>query len=202
MSEKTIAERLNDIDTKLTTLLTNTNTQLTSKGKEQIRDLGEIPNTVSELKNPTGTINIVENGNVDVSNYATANVNVASSGGKNVQFNNQMHVTTYAAYSKGIEITVTKTGLYKVTREFRRMDTSGTWGSQLYINGVAYGTANETWGMDYYMNYNTSPNTSSEWQKTVEEHISLQEGDVIATYGKSRANSNWLYHVYLLIEEE
>lgn len=155
-----------------------------------------------EKVEPTGTINITENGTVDVTNYAEADVNVASSGGKNVQFNNEMHVTTYAGYTKGIEITVTKTGTYKVTRELRRMDTSGTWGSQLYINGTAYGTANETWGMDYYMNNNTEPNTSSEWQKVIEEHVSLQEGDTISIYGRSKANTNWLYHLYLIIEEE
>lgn len=139
-------------------------------------------------------------------NYAkqlNKNQTIKPSGeGKNVQFNNEMHVTTYAAYTKGIEITVAKTGIYRVTRELRRIETSGTWGSQLYINGTAYGTANEIWGMDYYMNNNTTPSTSSEWQKIIEEHVSLQEGDTIAIYGRSKANTNWLYHFYLLLEEE
>lgn len=152
---------------------------------------------------PTGTINITENGIVDVTNYASADVNVTSSGGgKNVQFNNVTHVTSYASYTKGIEITVSKTGIYKITRQLRRMSTSGIWGTQLYINGTAYGSVNETWGMDYYMNNNTEPNSSSEWQQVVEEHVNLQQGDTIATYGKSNGNGNWLYHIYLLIEEE
>lgn len=123
-------------------------------------------------------------------------------GGKNVQFNNECHVTSYTGYTKGIEITVNKTGTYKITRQLRRISTSGTWASQLYINGTPHGSSNETWGMGYYLNTDTNPATSSEWQQVIEEHVSLQEGDTIATYGRSNGNGNWLYHIYLLIEEE
>lgn len=151
---------------------------------------------------PSGTINITQNGTVDVTNYASADVSVSSGGGKNTQINNIMHITSFSAYTKGIEITVAKTGIYKVTRQLRRIETSGTWGSQLYINGTAYGNANETWGMQYYLNNDTNPSSSIEWQQIIEEHVSLNEGDVIASYGRSKANANWLYHVYLLIEEE
>lgn len=74
----TIAERLNTVNTKLNTILDNTNTQLTNKGKTTVSDISNIPTAISELKNPTGTINITQNGTTDVSNYASANVNVST----------------------------------------------------------------------------------------------------------------------------
>lgn len=77
MSESSIADRLSTINTKLTGILRNANTQLTDKGKPTVSDISEIPTAMSELKNPTGTINITENGTVDVTNYAEANVNVS-----------------------------------------------------------------------------------------------------------------------------
>ena len=152
---------------------------------------------------PVGEINIIENGKYDVSNYADANVNVSSTGGgKNVQYDNQMRVTTYAGYTKGLQLTVNKTGTYKVTRFLRRGGTSGTWGSQLYINSKAYGTPNTDWELDYYVNYKENPSHSVEYQIIIEEHVSLQEGDIISTYGRSNGNGNWLYHMLLIIEEE
>lgn len=72
----TIAERLSAVNTKLNNILTNVNTQLTNKGKTAVSDLSDLPSAVGELKNPTGSISITQNGTVDVSNYASANVNV------------------------------------------------------------------------------------------------------------------------------
>lgn len=72
----TIAERLSEVDTKLNNILTNANTALTNKGKTAVSDLSDLPSAVAELKNPTGTISITENGTVDVSQYASANVNI------------------------------------------------------------------------------------------------------------------------------
>lgn len=82
MSESSIADRLSTINTKLTGILSNANTQLTDKGKPTVSDISEIPTAMSELKNPAGTINITENGTVDVTNYAEASVDVQGGGGQ------------------------------------------------------------------------------------------------------------------------
>lgn len=83
----TIAERLSEVDTKLNNILENANTQLTNKGKTEVSDLSDLPSAVAELKNPSGTISITENGTVDVSQYASANVNVSGGGDASEYFN-------------------------------------------------------------------------------------------------------------------
>lgn len=77
----TIAERLETINTKLNGILTDVNTELTNKGMSEITDLSSISNTMTSLKNPTGTIQIANNGTVDVTNYASAEVSVNGGGG-------------------------------------------------------------------------------------------------------------------------
>lgn len=72
----TIADRLSTIDTKLRNILNDVNNEITSKGGIDLDDISSIPSAIAPLKNPTGTVNITQNGTTDVSNYASANVNV------------------------------------------------------------------------------------------------------------------------------
>ena len=68
-----------------------------------------------------------------------------SSGGGGSSMNTQVAQSTTRAtstsYTELISLTCTKTGTYDVYWSTFRSSTSGTWGSQLYINDTAYGTA-------------------------------------------------------------
>ncbi|MEE1143581.1 MAG: hypothetical protein U0L22_08120 [Bacteroidales bacterium] len=199
----TIAERLSEVDTKLNNILTNANTELTNKGKTAVSDLSDLPSAVGELKNPTGTINITENGTVDVSNYASADVSVSGSGGKNVQYKLGMFVNTRTSYGySGMSITVAKTGTYTIKWLCQRMSQSGTSGTQIRVNGYQVGNDYTTWGLTYYINNAQNANPSQDYVLNEITNVSLNENDVVDLYGKSNSNGNWEYNYALVIEEE
>ena len=199
----TIAERLSEVDTKLNNILTNANTELTNKGKTAVSDLSDLPSAVGELKNPTGTISITENGTVDVSNYASADVSVSGSGGKNTQAQLGMFVKTKTSYGKsGLSITVAKTGTYTIKWLCQRMSTSGTSGSALLINNVQYGSNYETWGLTYYKDNVQNATQAAEYVLNEVNNVSLNENDVVDIYGRSNSNGTWEYNYALVIEEE
>lgn len=60
---------------------------------------------------------------------------------KNAQTAQSTTRATTTSYTEVVALTCTKAGTYHVYWSTFRSSTSGTWGSQLYINDVAYGTA-------------------------------------------------------------
>ena len=80
----------------------------------------------------------------------------------------------------GAELTVSKTGKYDIYYSCFRTNTSAsyTWATRLYINGTAYGTAeNTTW--------------TNNQQNTHLSNISLTAGDKLRVYGRNTRGTSY-----------
>ena len=85
----------------------------------------------------SGTIS-TKNGTVSIPSGYT------SGGGgdsKNAQTAQSTTRSTSTSYTEVVTLTCTKTGTYNVYWSTFRSSTSGTWGSQLYLDNTAYGSA-------------------------------------------------------------
>ena len=90
----------------------------------------------------------------------------------------------------GAEMTVAKTGTYDVYWSGFRSSTSSsyTYGTQLYVDGTAYGTQNTTW--------------SNHVQNNHLSNVSLTANEKIRVYGRnSRGSSYYIYAPTLVIIE-
>lgn len=129
--------------------------------------------------------------------YTSAGVRTAgtNSGGggssKNaqvVQGTTRTNASTLTAI--GAEMTVSKTGTYDVYWSAFRSSTqsSYTYGTQLYVDGTAYGTQNTTWSNHVQNNHLTG--------------VSLTANQKIRVYGRhSRGSSYYIYAPTLVIIE-
>ena len=141
---------------------------------------------------PQGTKSISANGSgIDVVNYASVDVNVSGSS-KNaqvVQSTTRTSASTLTAI--GAELTVSKTGTYDIYYSCFRTNTSAsyTWATRLYINGTAYGTAEDaTW--------------TNNQQNTHLSNISLTTNDKLRVYGRNtRGTSYYICAPMLVIVE-
>lgn len=110
---------------------------------------------------------------------------------KNVQVVQGTTRTTSSTLTAiGAEMTVSKTGTYDVYWSGVRTTTSGsyTYGTQLYVGGVAYGTQNTTWSNHVQNNHLTN--------------VSLTANEKIRVYGRnSRGSSYYIYAPTLVIIE-
>lgn len=115
-------------------------------------------------------------------------------GGKNAQISQtpgRVASTTYTA--TGPSLTVAKTGTYSVYWVGYRSSTSGTNGSQLYINGTAYGTAQTTFD---------SGSGLTNLQHVHLSGVSLTQGQTLTIRARSRGTSYYMYIQDLVIIEE
>ena len=104
----------------------------------------------------------------------------ASGGGgssKNVQIDNSNHRIASTSYvDTGAYLKITKAGTYNVYYTAFRSSTSGTSGTRIYLNGTAYGSANNTtWENSY--------------AQTPKATMTLSVNDELRVYARSRSTS-------------
>ena len=145
--------------------------------------------TVSASELVSGSETKTENGTYDVTNLASLVVNVPSGSSKNtqvVQGTTRTNAPTLTAI--GAELTVSKTGTYDIYYSCFRTNTSSsyTWATRLYINGTAYGTAeNATW--------------TNNQQNTHLSNISLTAGDKLRVYGRNTRGTSYYVCAPMLV---
>lgn len=144
--------------------------------------------TVTAAELVSGSQTVTSNQTVDVTNLAELVVNVASKNTQVVQGTTRTTKSTLTAI--GAEMTVSKTGTYHIYWSAFRSNTSGsyTFGTQLFIDNVAYGSEITTWS--YHIQNNHLSN------------VSLTAGQKIRVHGRnSRGSSYYIYAPTLVIVE-
>ena len=136
-----------------------------------------------------GSQTYTQNGTYDVTGLATAVVNVSGGGGKNIQAYMGMDYVNATSYTAtDVTLKVAKSGTYKVSWMGFRNTTSGTNGSQIYVNGTAKGSAHTSFTRNY--------------GQYCEESLSLNANDVLVVRARSRSASYYMYVGNLIIEEQ
>lgn len=117
----------------------------------------------------------------DADGYDSVTVNVSGGDGSemNVQTEQSTARRNNTALGSVTSLTCEVEGTYDVDWTCARSSTSGTWGSQLYINGTAYGTENTTFSNNVQNNHLTG--------------VTIPANATVAVYGRSRSG----YYIYV-----
>lgn len=116
--------------------------------------------------------------------YTAAGVRTAgtSSGGgssKNVQIAQSTSRASSSTYTKLVSLTCSVTGKYDVYWDCFRSSTGGTNGSQLYVGGTNYGTANTAFTNHVQTNHLTG--------------VQINANQEVAVYVRSRGSNYYAY---------
>lgn len=112
--------------------------------------------------------------------YSSVTVNVPTPAGASMNTQVAQGTTrrNNTALGSITSLTCETAGIYDVYWSCARSNTSQTWGSQLYINGAAYGSENTTWTNHVQNNHLTG--------------VAIPANATVAVYGRSRSG----YYVY------
>lgn len=170
------------------------NATYSSVPKVQLPISGGGTATFTEVTDTTATAADVATGKYFYTADGTKTEGTNSGGGgssKNAQVVQGTTRTTSSTLTAiGAEMTVSKTGTYNIYWSAFRSSTSSsyTYGTQLYIDGTAYGTQNTTW--------------SNHVQNNHLSNVSLTANQKIRVYGRnSRGSSYYIYAPTLVIVE-
>ena len=132
------------------------------------------------------TKTITENGTYNASDdsadgYSSVTVNVPTPAAvaMNVQTVQSTSRRNNTVLGSVASLTCEVAGTYDVDWTCTRSSTSGTWGSQLYINGTAYGSENTTFSNNVQNNHLTG--------------VTIPANATVAVYGRSRSG----YYIYV-----
>ena len=146
--------------------------------------------TLIDLTDTTATASDVATGKYFYTNAGVRTQGTASGGGggKNVQTYIGRAETNQTAYTAtAVSVKVNKAGTYKCSWSMDRNTTSGTNGSQVYVNGTAKGSAHTTW------THNGASCT---------ETLTLALNDTVVVRARARNMSYYCGVSNLIIEEQ
>ena len=146
--------------------------------------------TLTEPSAQNTTMNITENGDYYPVGYTSlVHVAVASGGSsKNVQVAQSTSRASSSTYTSLVSLTCSKAGKYDIYWDCFRSSTGGTSGSQLYIGGSEYGTANTAFTNHIQTNHLSN--------------VSLTQNQTVAVYARSRGSNYYAYVGQLTIIEQ
>ena len=107
---------------------------------------------------------------------------------KNAQTAQSTTRATSSTYTELIALTCTKSGMYDVYWSTFRSSTSGTWGSQLYLDNTAYGSAQTGSWSNHIQNIHLS-------------NVQIDAGEEVAVRVRSRGSNYYGYVGTLTIIE-
>lgn len=159
-----------------------------SAGSWHIKVEKQVPVTatlVTKAITANGTYNASDD---SADGYSSVTVNVPSGGGTAMNTQTEQSTTrrNNTALGSITSLTCETAGTYDVYWTCARSNTSQTWGSQLYINGTAYGTENTTWNNNVQVNHL--------------EDVVIPANATVAVYGRSRSGY-YIYAPQLTIEQ-
>lgn len=144
--------------------------------------------TLMDISDSTAVATDVASGKTFYLANGTKETGTASGGSsKNVQIAQSTTRATSSTYTSLVSLTCSKTGKYDIYWDCFRSSTGGTNGSQLYIGGSAYGTANTT-----FTNHAQTNHLSN---------VSLTQNQTVAVYARSRGSNYYAYVGQLTIIE-
>ena len=146
--------------------------------------------TVIDLTDTTATAEDVASGKYfyAIDGVRTQGTNSGGGSSKNAQVAQSTTRSTSSTYTELITLTCSKTGTYHVYWSTFRSSTSGTWGSRLYINDTAYGSAETSGWTNHIQNIHLS-------------NVQIAANAEVAVRVRSRGNNYYGYVGTLAIIE-